>query len=131
MDHVLRWLEEDGIGWSNPRTPPAAVYVRFGKWGRRHRSINFHTGDTEKGMSVYPAKLTADGHVALADDDRLRLTPDDCAEVLNGRLAFVVTGKEVGMGSDGEPLLVGVKLLPYSICPDSIPPDIRRNSPTV
>ncbi len=125
MNHLLRWLEEDGISWTHPHTPPKAVYVRFGKWGRRHRSINFHTGDIEKGLSVYPAEFTSDGYVALADDDRLTLTAHDCADILKGRIAFVLTGKEVGRGSDGEPLLVGVKLLPYAVCIDSIPVEIR------
>lgn len=125
MNHILRWMEEDGIKFSNPRVPPTNVYIRFGKWGRRHRSINFHTGEVEKGISVYPARLTQDGYAVLADDD-LILTAQDCAETLNGRLVFVLTGKEVARGSDGEPVLVGVKLLPYAVDINSIPKEIRR-----
>ena len=125
MNHIIRWMEEDRIAFTFPRTPPSKVYIRFGKWGRGQRSINFHTGDREKGLSVYPARLTSDGYAELSDDG-LVLTAEDCAEDINGRLAFVLTGKEVGTGSDGEPVLVSIKLLSYAVATDSIPKGIRE-----
>jgi hypothetical protein len=127
MNYILRWMEEDGISFARPRTPPQKVYIRFGKWGRRHRSYNFHTYEIEKGLSVYPARLTSEGYAELTDDEMI-LTAEDCAERLNGRCAFVLTGKEVGRGSDGEPVLVGIKLLPYAVMIDSIPKEIREVS---
>ncbi len=107
-------MDEDRIQWSTPRNS-VPVYLRFGKWGRRPRSINFSTGKIEKGLSVYRAEVSAPGVARLADDIGLILDAHDCADALNGRLVFAVTGRETAIGSDGEPVIVGVKLLPYAI----------------
>ncbi|HET9280356.1 MAG TPA: hypothetical protein VFR24_00140 [Candidatus Angelobacter sp.] len=94
-----------------PRIAPSEVYIRFGRWSGR--SKNFATGEYEKGVSVYPARLI-DGIVYLSDEMEV------CRAVI-GRLAFSVTGRLIGSGSDGEPVLKQVKALPYPIAQGSMP----------
>lgn len=120
-NHITRWMDEEDLQIRQPRKPPKKVYIRFGKFSKRDRSINFATGEYERGLSVYNARLETDGSVSLiVNDENLVWTAEDCADRLEGRLAFVVTGKEVGRGSDSEPLLRGVRLLPYAIRMESL-----------
>lgn len=95
---------------------PDRVYIRFGRWSSR--SYNHATGERERGVSVYRAELHDDGSVSLAET-----VP---GKILNGRVCFVVTGKEVGIGSDGEPLLQQVVARPYAIRLAEIPVDFRK-----
>ena len=68
-------------------------------------------------MSVYPA-IIKDGVVVIDTDDVwIHL---DYIEELSTRLAFPVTGRIVETGSDGEPLLKGVKPLPYALAVDTL-----------
>ncbi len=101
---IFSW--EVDVHW--PRKPPAQVFVRFGLWEPSHnQSLNFATGENEGGLSVYPGIL--DGlFVSLAPDV-------DVSPLVEGRLAFPVTGRVVGTGSDGEPLLKAVRALPYPL----------------
>lgn len=129
-NHIVRWMWDERFEFWFPRKRQPEVFVRFGKWSRGSKSMNFHTGEYEKGLSVYRGRLNADKTVSLIADDwsmRDGLTAEACAGALVGRLAFVVTGKVVGQGSDGEPLLVGVRLLPYAIAADSIPIAVRKD----
>lgn len=94
----------------NPRERPERIYLRYGLFKWMRRSHNYVTGEPEVGISVYRARYLDDGSVTLAENE------EPC-DSLNGqgRLCFVVTGHEVGTGSDGEPVLAGVKLLGYAI----------------
>lgn len=116
-DHIVTWIWEERL--VQVSRLPEQVFIRFGKFSRLLPSINFSNGKDERGLSVYPARLV-DGVAELVDDDQLELTPADCASVLSGRCVFVVTGKVVGRGSDGEPLLKQVKLVPCAVSIDSI-----------
>jgi hypothetical protein len=128
-NHVIRWIEEDGIKWYTAKKPPERVFIRFGKWGRRHRSYIGNTHSQEQGLSVYNARLEEDGSISLiAYDTRLITTAEDCASLLAGRCAFPVTGKVVGVGTDGEPVLTQVKVLRAPIRFDSMPKEIREIS---
>lgn len=102
-----------------PRKTPTEVYLRFGRWSAR--SYNHATGEKEAGVSVYPARLV-DGVIELNWDE---CQPAD-SRALRGRCAFGVTGSFVGIGSDGEPLIRGVKALSYPIGLASIPPEVRE-----
>ena len=90
-----------------PRSVPERIYLRFGRWSAR--SYNFSEQRQEIGVSVYHARL-CDGvaylHHYINADDR---------ESLKGRCVWAVTGTEVGIGSDGEPLLRNVVARPYAI----------------
>jgi hypothetical protein len=78
------------------------VYIRYGHWDNRNLSLNHGTGEKENGVSVYRAVVK--NGVVCPDDDISR-------EQLHGqgRFVFAVTGDEVGIGSDGEPVLRRVK----------------------
>ena len=101
-----------------PRQTPREVFIRFGRWSSC--SYNACTGDKEKGVSVYPAILE-DGVVRLEGSDF-----DIPGQVLAGRCVFAVTGTVNGMGSDGEPVLRGVRALPYAIDPGSMPVGFKK-----
>jgi hypothetical protein len=90
-----------------PRTPPAKVYLRYGLFRGMRKSRNYSTRHQEAGLSVYRAELRK-GVVYLTDE-----TGDSLPG--QGRLCIPVTGKEVGIGSDGQPLLIHVKALGYAI----------------
>ena len=80
------------------------VYVRYGFWDNRTLSRNHRTKEREVGVSVYRA--TVKNRIVYPDDD---IAYDKLHG--QGRLVFVVTGDEVGLGSDGEPVLRRVKAL--------------------
>jgi hypothetical protein len=98
--------------------PGMDVYIRFGRWSRR--SINAATGEPEAGVSVYQAWV---------ENRVVYLHPDILCPKLRGqgRMVFPVTGKVVGIGSDGEPVLRDVKVVAHvSIDLGSIPVEYRR-----
>ena len=103
------WIRDESYDMIRPRKP-VPVYIRYGLFSNRERSSNHSTGEAERGISVYPAVLTDDCAVKLTDGW------ETCPSLEGqGRLCFAVTGREVGVGSDGEPVLRGVRLLPYAI----------------
>jgi UDP:flavonoid glycosyltransferase YjiC (YdhE family) len=79
------------------------LFIRYGLWGKY--SHNFSTGIREKGVSVYKAIYNQPTNTIQVNDET--------CHTLNGqqRLCFPVTGKVIGMGSDGEPVLSGVKMV--------------------
>jgi hypothetical protein len=103
-----------------PRKPPEQVYIRFGRWSSQSR--NYSTRDYERGVSVCPARLNPDLTVSLLLDE---CDPSWFDQLRGqGRLVFPVTGRAVGLGSDGEPVLRAVRCLPYAVDFRSIP-DLR------
>ena len=122
MDHVTEWIEE--MNW-NTRVPKKEfpVYLRYGKFSRYERSFDFSRGEYEKGISVYPAQIK-DGLVTL-DQSQMRflyvtmadMIDENGDSMLSGRCVFALTGKEVGKGADGEPLLMpsSIRVLPLTI----------------
>jgi hypothetical protein len=98
---------EVNVNW--PKRRPEPVFVRFGVWDTRaNASLNWHTLSGEAGLSVYRGVLSDDLIVSV--DGR-----EDVSPLVAGRFAFAVTGRVVGVGSDGEPLLKGVRVLPYAL----------------
>jgi hypothetical protein len=97
--------------------PGMPVYIRFGRWSLR--SHNAATREAEAGVSVY---------LAWIKDRVVYLDPSVLCPSLRGqgRLVFPVTGKLVGIGSDGEPVLRQVKVLAgVSVSLDAIPREFR------
>lgn len=101
---------------SFPKTPPEAVFLRFGRWSTR--SHNHMSGTKEAGVSVYRAKLV-DGVVVLDDVISSQLYGE-------GRCIFPVTGRVVGYGSEDEPLLRAIKFLSYAVDVESIPSEVKK-----
>lgn len=83
---------------------PAPIFLRFGHFQSEtgERSMNWHTGEYERGISVYPAFLVG-GMVRPISEwmDDIHGAWDS----LKDRTRYVLTGRVVGEGSDGEPLL--------------------------
>ena len=80
------------------------VYIRFGDY--ENRSINWATGDYERGVSVYPGKIV-DGVVYpdgdyWEDEIEYYCRPGNA---LADRRVWILTGKLAGEGNDGEPVI--------------------------
>lgn len=107
------WSGEDNL------TKAQKVYVRFGDWHSSETSQNFVEGKQEKGVSVYRALHDPKTGIynVLMNKRRTKnkLGPDDTFWGLANRAmsgnakVFHVTGKHVGRGFDGEPLLRELK----------------------
>jgi hypothetical protein len=79
-------------------------FIRFGEIPENEQSINHFSNENEAGVSVF--EMTEDGMPALKN---FQLVTS-----LAHRLdipAYIVTGKVVGTGNDGEPLLNNVKII--------------------
>lgn len=81
--------------------PAGKTYLRLGLLPKNGKSINHLTGKIENGVSVFEL---VDGKPVI---DNLQLI-----DSLSGRHAlpaFLVTGEQVGIGHDGEPILQNVQ----------------------
>ncbi len=100
----------------------AQMFIRFGDLPAGARSRNDDTGELEAGVSVYRAAWDSPDHDILSVElcswgDVMQL------HALQERPPYLVEGDEVGVGSDGEPvlanvtatLLEGVEAVHYSI----------------
>lgn len=84
-------------------------YVRYGKLPPDGRSRNHADGSLEAGVSVYRGERLPSGEA--------RAIPSTNAEMwgalrlqLTDRELYIVTGDEIGVGSDGEPLLCNARI---------------------
>lgn len=80
------------------------VYIRQGAPPPNGRSRNFEDGSHEAGVSCYDGVLHEDGSYEVI--------PDNVSQALHsvvfrnqGRPAYVLEGEEVGVGTEGEPVL--------------------------
>lgn len=108
-------------------------YIRFGAIPENERSKkgNGIIGDGykcvgyEEGVSVWNAVKIRDkwclvaphGNSCTHGDFSSMAFPDDCMGCCKDDLIYLVTGDEVGIGADGEPLLRNIKIeeqLPYN-----------------
>lgn len=114
-DHSLTRMKLRIRDWivnvHHPRAIPQQVFIRYGLWDSSNRSYNHSSGLPELGLSVYPARWDS-GAIRL-DEHQLNL--DAFHAALADRYAFPVTGRVVGYGSDGEPVLKAVRVLPYPL----------------
>ena len=93
--------------WPVDPTDPA-LYIRFGRLPRAGRSRNYLTGEHESGVSVYNARYNA---ATDALDASSALGGTYIHYLIEGRDAYLVTGDECGIGSDGEPVLAGTRIV--------------------
>lgn len=75
-------------------------YIRFGEVPENEKSINYFENDYEIGVSVFDENLSL---------SNLRLISSLAVRI--GQKAYIVEGEEVGIGNDGEPLIVNVKII--------------------
>ena len=82
------------------------VFIRFGDLPPEGKSRNHATGEYEAGVSVYRGKLYPDGSWVVD------ISINQGAWCLfSSRPVYLVTGHEVGIGSDGEPVLADCKII--------------------
>lgn len=84
------------------------VYIRFSELPKGGKSTNFATGEKEKGVSVYQSHYN---YVTGNYSTYGALAGAEISHVLRGSNAYLVKGTEVGMGSDGEPVISNAKVL--------------------
>lgn len=89
-------------------------YIRFGRWHENERSKNYLTGDLENGVSVYITEWDHDTQRWAIESsvDEGTITGTMSSLILDPKKRiFLVTGDQIGEGSDGEPVLKNVKLV--------------------
>lgn len=95
-----------------PVTPDDDVYIRFGDIPDNEHSTNHIDNTREQGVSVYAASLES---VPPDTDAPGRFVPHGPkllqVILLLNRHAYLVTGDEVGRGTDGEPLLKNIDVI--------------------
>ena len=92
--------------------PGEETYLRFGKWPENERSQNFITGDRERGVSVFgmePSGLPESPN--LIDTFPYRMS-DHLSSTHADDPLYLVQGRPVGEGYDGEPLIQDITRLP-------------------
>ncbi len=88
------------------------VFIRFGDLPEGGRSRNYRTGRLEPGVSVYRATRTPEGGYVLGPLSAFERSAAVSMFVLGRRPPFEVTGREVGVGSAGEPVLAEARATP-------------------
>ena len=89
----------------------APCYVRYGKLPRGGKSRNYATGELERGVSVFRGEVLPSGEArALPGTNVLAASMVS----LWDRDLYVVSGVEIGTGSDGEPVLKNCKIIAKS-----------------
>lgn len=89
--------------------PRKRFYLRYGDLPSGGRSVNHATGKKEAGVSVYAAKWEpVSGRWRLDGNAELGAALFSAAQ---GRPVYLVSGEEVGRGSDGEPVLKKAKIV--------------------
>jgi hypothetical protein len=80
-------------------------YVRYGRLPRTRRSHNYRDDCDERGVSVFRGTSYPDG--------RVEIHIGECPGAIfaTARAAYLVTGREIGRGADGEPVLAGVRIV--------------------
>ena len=103
---------EAAIARSNAKWAKATpCYVRYGKLPRGGKSRNHATGEFESGVSVFRGEVLPSGEArALPDNNVLAASMVS----LRDRDLYVVSGVEIGTGSDGEPVLKNCKIIAKS-----------------
>lgn len=82
------------------------LYIRFGMLPKDGKSRNWASGEKENGISAYNARY----HPIDGTYSRYGSLPGAAiSHLMRGSTIWLLTGDEVGTGSDGEPLLGNVK----------------------
>lgn len=92
-----------------PEKTESDIYIRFGDLPKSGKSKNFATGEDENGISVYEARY--DIMLASYEITGSALIGAAVDKMLRGEKIYLVTGEEVGTGSDGEPVIQKTKIL--------------------
>lgn len=108
--NLAKYLKRELLPESSSRLP---AYLRFGDWPASERSGNYIDGGYERGVSVYPLHVGPGG---VQPEVPASGPVMDLWDRLDDKSTprYLVEGRAVGRGADGEPLLRDVrKLGPY------------------
>lgn len=91
-------------------------YIRFGEIPKNEQSAIYHHGEFRgylNGTSVYNAAYLDKKWMVVLP---LKITIDtiptyECLRVYQKRKVYLITGKEIGIGNDGEPLVYNIHIL--------------------
>lgn len=88
--------------------PVSDAFIRFGHLPKGGKSRNYATGEYEEGVSVYAAEWDMIGGAYKRSGSGL----DGAAIVylIKGAPVYLVTGKQIGVGSDGEPVITNAAI---------------------
>lgn len=100
----------DDVKWPPDDIDIDNVYVRFGDLPTNGISTNHATGEHELGTSVYEAAWDAT-HGTWHINLRSALCGAMIAGTLSEAPVYLVTGTEVGYGSDGEPVIANPEVI--------------------
>lgn len=89
--------------------PVKDAYLRFGELPQSGKSTNWATGESEGGVSCYAlAWDIVNAQYTLSGTGLLGAL---ISYTMQGVQPYIITGEEVGKGSDGEPILKNVKIV--------------------
>lgn len=90
------------------------LYIRFGRPPKKGQSMNYLTHELEEGVSTYRGQYNVEtGNLVFAPGSGTGggLIPLMWGNSRSGpKTPYLISGDEVGFGSDGEPLLKNVKI---------------------
>ncbi len=110
LNQASKYAKQLSIKWKGKKPIVKSQYLRFGDIPKSGKSAHLiKEGKFEKGVSVYELKGDIHGKykIDLKDYKFAHLGQ----ALKNDRPAYIVSGKVVGYGSDGEPLLKGAKIV--------------------
>jgi hypothetical protein len=84
------------------------LYIRYGRLPPGGKSRNYASGMWEEGIAVYPARYDLVAG-AIVFDEGYGVWQGGTLIGVMSRVPYLVEGELVGTGSDGEPLLRGVR----------------------
>lgn len=93
------------------------IYIRFGAWSEKEQSYHHWLKQPERGVSVYQAAYDpkAKAYHMVRDPQLHGEVTVIGLVVYTRRPVYIVTGDEVGRGSDGEPLLRNLRIIDYAV----------------
>lgn len=108
-EQLAAWdVEAPAIAARAARWAGRDLYIRFGDAPAGGRSRNYATGELERGISVYEARHDLISDTWMTGGAMVGTLVSYLAQGIPARL---VTGTEIGSGSDGEPLLSDLEVV--------------------
>ena len=89
--------------------PYQNVFIRFGHLPKNGKSKNYATGESEAGVSCYSAEwdiISGCYHRGSEGLEGAALT-----YLIKGAEIYLITGRKIGKGSDGEPLIEDAEIV--------------------
>jgi len=105
MERYNAIKSESNIAWESGKE----VFVRYGRSPKSGKSFNVATGEYEKGVSAFRGRLLPNGEVMVKPQYDIDTASFHALSKTTNRPIYIIEGKEIGIGSDGEPILSNVR----------------------